>query len=96
MKPRERFSLFPSPLGVSMQFSIYCLHDTIADHNSHPFVSSNDQSALRELKRVAAREGSDASEYELWLLGRWQPLERVLVALEQPVRVLKQATAVQV
>lgn len=77
-----------------MVLRVYCIYDTVAEQASNPFTSPNDQAALRELDRVSRREGSDASEYELWHLGIWKPLERVLVASEKSQRVLKPLRAV--
>jgi len=72
---------------VSVVFNLYCIYDTVAQQSSNPFVAPNDAAALRELDRVSRREGSDASEYEIWFLGIWKPLDRVIVASEQSQKV---------
>ena len=73
-----------------MTLSVYCIYDSVAEQNSHPFCSPNDLAALRELDRVSRRElSTDPSEYHLYRLGHWDPIERVLVALRESERVLK-------
>jgi len=70
-----------------VDLNVYCIYDVVAKQNSNPFIAANDAAALRELDRLAKRESSDVSEYEIWFLGIWKPLERILVASEQSQRV---------
>jgi hypothetical protein len=80
-----RFSVDSLVNDITLQ--VYCMYDTVAKQNSNPFVANNDAAALRELDRMCKRDGSDASEYEIWHLGIWKPAECDLRRSEQPKKV---------